>query len=114
MMVRVDAVGQVGLMDERFWMYGEDLDWAKRMKDSGWKVIYNPEVSVLHVKRASSHESKRAQIEFYRAMLIFYYKHYYRDTSRPLHWLILLGIVIKGGRSIIGDVLSGSSILRAR
>jgi hypothetical protein len=114
MMVRVDAIIQVGLMDERFWMYGEDLDWAKRMKDSGWLVVYNPEVSVLHVKRASSQSSKRAQIEFYRAMLIFYYKHYNSDTSRPLHWLILLGIVIKGGRSIIGDVLSGSSILRAQ
>ncbi len=114
MMVRVDAIIQVGLMDERFWMYGEDLDWAKRMKDSGWLVVYNPEVSVLHVKRASSQYSKRAQIEFYRAMLIFYYKHYNSDTSRPLHWLILLGIAIRGGRSIIGDVLSGSSILRAQ
>lgn len=114
MMVRVEAIDQIGLMDERFWMYGEDLDWAKRMKDSGWKVIYNPEVSVLHVKRASSQNSQRAQIEFYRAMLIFYYKHYYSNTSRPLHWLILLGIAIKGGRLIIGDVLSGSSILRAQ
>jgi N-acetylglucosaminyl-diphospho-decaprenol L-rhamnosyltransferase len=114
MMVREEAVNQVGLMDERFWMYGEDLDWAKRMKDSGWKVVYNPEVTVLHVKRASSKNSKRAQIEFYRAMLIFYYKHYRDNTSRPLHWLILLGIAIKGGRSIIGDVLAGPSILQTQ
>ncbi len=112
MMVRVEAVSQVGLMDERFWMYGEDLDWAKRMKDVGWKVVYNPEVTVLHVKRASSRHSQRAQIEFYRAMLIFYYKHYRQGTSVLLHWLILLGIVIKGGRPIIGDVLSGPSILQ--
>lgn len=112
MMVRVEAVSQVGLMDERFWMYGEDLDWAKRMKDVGWKVVYNPEVTVLHVKRASSRHSQRAQIEFYRAMLIFYYKHYRQGTSVLLHWLILLGIVLKGGRPIIGDVLSGPSILQ--
>jgi GT2 family glycosyltransferase len=112
MMVRVEAVSQVGLMDERFWMYGEDLDWAKRMKDVGWKVVYNPEVTVLHVKRASSRHSQRAQIEFYRAMLIFYYKHYHQGTSVLLHWLILLGIVIKGGRPIMGDVLSGPSILQ--
>jgi hypothetical protein len=114
MMVRVETVDQVGLMDERFWMYGEDLDWAKRMKDAGWKVVYNPEVSVLHVKRASSQRSERARIEFYRAMLIFYYKHYDSNTSRPLHWLVLLGIAIKGGRSIIGDILSGPSILQAQ
>lgn len=113
MMVRVEAVDQVGLMDERFWMYGEDLDWAKRMKDVGWKVVYNPDVTVLHVKRASSRFSKRAQVEFYRAMLIFYYKHYSSSTSRPLHWLILLAIAVKGRRSIIGDILAGPSILEA-
>ena len=93
-------------------MYGEDLDWAKRMKNVGWKVVYNPEVTVLHVKRASSRHSQRAQIEFYRAMLIFYYKHYRQGTSVLLHWLILLGIVLKGGRPIFGDVLSGPSILQ--
>ena len=80
MMVRTEAILQVGLMDEQFWMYGEDLDWAKRIKDSGWKVVYYPEISVLHIKRASSRHSRRARIEFYRAMLIFYYKHY-RDRS---------------------------------
>ncbi len=112
MMVRVDAVSQVGLMDERFWMYGEDLDWAKRMKDAGWRVIYNPGVEVLHVKRASSRQSERAKIEFYRAMLIFYYKHYRGETPSPLHWLILVGIALKGGRSIIGDIFAGSAILQ--
>ena len=114
MMVRVEAVSQAGLMDEQFWMYGEDLDWAKRMKDKGWKVVYNPEVTVRHVKRASSRHSQRAQIEFYRAMLIFYYKHYRQDTSLPLHWLILLGITIKGGRPIVKDVRAGSSILKKK
>jgi len=113
MMVRVEAVNQVGLMDERFWMYGEDLDWAKRMKDVGWKVVYNPDITVLHVKRASSRYSRRAQVEFYRAMLIFYYKHYSSSTSKPMHWLVLFGIAIKGRRSIIGDILAGPSILEA-
>ena len=112
MMVRGEAISQVGLLDDRFWMYGEDLDWAKRMKDAGWRVVYNPEVTVLHVKRASSRQNQRAQIEFYRAMLIFYYKHYRQNTSVLLHWLILLGIVLKGGRPIIGEVLSGPSILQ--
>ena len=94
-------------------MYGEDLDWAKRMKDAGWKVMYNPAVTVLHVKRASSRDSKRAQNEFYRAMLIFYYKHYYRDTPRMLHWLIVLAIALKGGRPIIGDVVAGPALLQS-
>ena len=57
MLVRTEAIAGAGLMDERFWMYGEDLDWAKRIKDRGWKVVYYPEVTVLHVKRASSRQS---------------------------------------------------------
>jgi N-acetylglucosaminyl-diphospho-decaprenol L-rhamnosyltransferase len=111
MMVRRAAIDQVGLMDERFWMYGEDLDWSKRIKDAGWQVVYHPAVTVLHVKRASSRQSRRAQIEFYRAMLIFYYKHYHRTTPRWLHWLIILGIALKGGRSIMDDVKAGPAIL---
>jgi GT2 family glycosyltransferase len=114
MMVRMDAVKSTGLLDERFWMYGEDLDWAKRMKDADWKVMYYPEVTVLHVKRASSRGSKRAQNEFYRAMLIFYYKHYYSDTPRMLHWLILLAIALKGGRTLFGDVMAGPALLQAQ
>lgn len=113
MMVRSDAVAETGLLDERFWMYGEDLDWAKRMKDRGWAVLYYPAVTVLHVKRASSRHSKRAQNEFYRAMLIFYYKHYYRDTPSILHWLVVLAIALKGGRPILDDVVAGPAVLQS-
>jgi len=111
MLVRTKAIAQVGLMDERFWMYGEDLDWAKRIKDGGWKIIYNPAITVLHVKRASSSQSQRAHIEFYRAMLIFYYKHYYQETPFLLHWLIIFGIAIKGRGSLYRDIIAGKSIL---
>lgn len=113
MMVRTLAIDQVGLMDERFWMYGEDLDWAKRIKDAGWRVVYNPEVTVLHVKRASSRQNSRANVEFYRAMLIFYYKHYYSQTPWPLHWIIIMGVAVKGGRPVFADVAAGKKILQS-
>jgi hypothetical protein len=113
MLVRTEAIAQAGLMDERFWMYGEDLDWAKRIKDKGWKVLYYPKVEVLHVKRASSRQSSRATIEFYRAMLIFYYKHYYGRTAFWLHYLVILGIAVKGGRPIFADVRAGPNILKS-
>jgi hypothetical protein len=112
MMVRTQAIDQVGLMDERFWMYGEDLDWAKRIKDAGWRVVYNPEVTVLHVKRASSRQNSRANVEFYRAMLIFYYKHYYSQTPWLLHWIIIMGVAVKGGRPVFADVAAGKKILQ--
>ncbi len=105
MLVRGEAIRQVGLLDERFFMYGEDLDWAKRIKDAGWKVYYNPAVTVQHVKRAASRHSRKAQVEFYRAMLIFYRKHYAAQTPLWLHTLVLAGILLKGGLALVGDVL---------
>ena len=89
MLVRAEAITQAGLMDGQFFMYGEDLDWAFRIKAAGWKVYYNPTVTVLHVKRAASRHSARAQVEFYRAMSIFYRKHYAAETPRWLHALIV-------------------------
>ncbi len=97
MQVRREAVQQVGLLDENFFMYGEDLDWAKRIKDGGWEVWYNGQVEILHVKEASSRQSAKARIDFYEAMWLFYRKHYQRSTNPLLDKLILLGIVGKGG-----------------
>ncbi len=92
MMLRREAIAQVGLLDEGFFMYGEDLDWCYRIKAAGWKVYYNPEVTVLHIKRAASTRNPRAQVEFWRAMEYFYRKHYAAHTPWPVHILILAAI----------------------
>ncbi|MFQ6057935.1 MAG: glycosyltransferase family 2 protein [Anaerolineae bacterium] len=105
MMVRGQAIQQVGLLDERFFLYGEDLDWALRLKRAGWKVYYNPQVTVLHYKREASKHSPRARYEFYRAMYLFYRKHYAAQTPFWLHWLILVGIVLGGGTAMVGEIL---------
>jgi N-acetylglucosaminyl-diphospho-decaprenol L-rhamnosyltransferase len=105
MLVRAEALKQVGLLDESFFMYGEDLDWAYRIKKAGWKVYYNPQVTVLHYKRAASRHSRRANYEFYRAMYIFYRKHYAATTPFWLHWLILSGIALRGGLALLSSRL---------
>ncbi len=92
MMVRREAIAQAGLLDETYFMYGEDLDWAYQIKANGWKIFYNPAVTVTHVKRASSKRSPKAQVEFYRAMDIFYRKYYADTTPFWLHGLIVGGI----------------------
>jgi N-acetylglucosaminyl-diphospho-decaprenol L-rhamnosyltransferase len=104
MQVRRDAIAQIGLLDETFFMYGEDLDWAFRIKSQGWKIIYHPAVTVKHVKRAASRQSPRAQREFWRAMLIFYRKHYRATTPWWLHGLVMTGLMVKGGRSLWQEV----------
>jgi hypothetical protein len=97
MMVRREAIGQVGLLDDRFFMYGEDLDWCYRIKAAGWQVYYNPAVTVLHVKRAASRHSGRAQVEFWRAMELFYRQHYAARTFWPVHILILALLRVRTG-----------------
>jgi GT2 family glycosyltransferase len=97
MLVRAEAIAQVGLLDSRFFMYGEDLDWAYRMKNAGWKVLYNPDVVITHVKYAAARQSPRAQVEFYRAMSIFYRKHYAASTPWYLHGAILTAITLRQG-----------------
>jgi GT2 family glycosyltransferase len=104
MQVRREAIAAVGLMDETFFMYGEDLDWAYRVKKAGWKVVYHPQVVVRHIKRAASRRSQRAQFEFYRAMLIFYRKHFRATTPLWLHALVLAGLMAKGGRGLWQEI----------
>ena len=104
MQVRREVIEAVGLLDETFFMYGEDLDWAFRAKAAGWKVIYHPEVTIWHVKKASTRQSQKAQFEFYRAMLIFYRKHFRKTTPLGLHLLVLLGLLLKGGRGLWKEI----------
>ncbi|MEA3338558.1 MAG: glycosyltransferase family 2 protein [Chloroflexota bacterium] len=107
MLVRAEAIAQVGLMDEQFFMYGEDLDWAFRIKANGWKVYYNPAVKVLHVKRAASRHSPRAHVEFYRAMDIFYRKHYAAHTPWWVHALIVGAISLRQKLERLRWILAG-------
>ena len=89
MMVRGTALDEVGLLDESFFMYGEDLDLAYRLKQAGWRILYNPAVTVLHHKGESSKQRRLlTTYEFYRAMLVFYRKHLWRQNPFVLNCLV--------------------------
>jgi hypothetical protein len=81
MLVRSKAIHLVGLLDEDFFMYGEDIDWCYRIKAEGWKIVYYANAEILHYKGGSKEgpEKSRLTYEFYRAMYLFYNKHY-KDT----------------------------------
>lgn len=103
-LVRREALAQIGLMDETFFMYGEDLDWCYRVKQAGWSVMYVGSSHILHLKGTVGRKSAKAKFEFARAMLLFYRKHYRRGTSLPVHLLVLLGVLSKGGRALWDEV----------
>ena len=95
MWIRGSVLQTVGLLDERFFMYGEDIDLCYRIKERGWKIYYDPAVTVLHYKGASSRQRSAASIRhFYRAMRLFYDKHYGPRTFFLFNWLIYLSIAI--------------------
>ena len=106
MLVRGESLAQSGLFDERFFMYGEDLDLAFRIKERGWKVFYYPAVEVLHHKGASSRkQSERSIREFYRAMHIFYRKHYAGSYSGPINAVVSMGITFRGWLALAQNAL---------
>lgn len=104
MLMRTQALQQAGLLDETFFMYGEDLDLALRIKQKGWNAYYYPRAEIMHYKRESSRQSKKAQVEFYRAMYIFYAKHYRKSTPFYLDWVIMSGIALKGGLALAPEI----------
>jgi GT2 family glycosyltransferase len=76
-MVRQQAVAEVGLLDEDYFMYSEEVDWCFRMHRRGWGVAYLPHAQALHIAAASAHrqpERRRAQV--YRSKCIFVRKHW--------------------------------------
>jgi len=106
MLVRGKTLEQAGLYDERFFMYGEDLDLAFRVKERNWKVFYYPAVTVLHHKGASSRkQSERSIREFYRAMHIFHRKHYAQRYSGLINAVIRFGISLRGTIALLQNAL---------
>ena len=101
MIVRQSAIKKVGMLDERFFMYAEDLDWCKRFRDAGYKVIYHPKVTVIHHKYKSgikSSNKKTASVTqrfFYDTMLQYYDKHYAEKYPKFFRQLLKYFIFIK-------------------
>lgn len=94
MILRTEAINEVGLLDEQFFMYGEDLDWCFRFKEVEWKIIFFPSLTVIHEKHSSGLKKKhgKSQEAFYEAMKLFYDKHYKNSYSSLITKLTYAGI----------------------
>ena len=97
MLVRRDALDQVGGLDEDFWMYMEDLDWCYRFAQAGWPVLYWPDTFVVHAKAGSSgrYRSWRVNRAFHHGMWLFYRKHYSPVRSPIVTGAVWSGIWLK-------------------
>ena len=93
MLVRLSAIDAgCGLLDETFFMYGEDLDWAYRIKArAGRSSITRRRACYTRRAPPVRGSSWRMIVEFYRAMYLFYRKHYAPRSPRPVNWLVAVG-----------------------
>jgi len=108
-MTRKSVLNKVGLFDEDYFLYAEDIDLCFRIKQAGFKIMYIPDVVVLHhkgvtsgIKKHSKESSladtlarKRALDSFYETMKIFYNKHLEQDYPFFVNWLVYLGINLR-------------------
>ncbi|MET0305091.1 MAG: glycosyltransferase family 2 protein [Solirubrobacterales bacterium] len=109
MLCRAEAVREVGLLDEGYWLYMEDLDWCRRFWDAGWKVFYEPAGVALHVKGASSggRRAPRQEIAFHRGMGRFYRRFDATEHNPLLNVAVYAGIGAKLATSLAITAVKG-------
>lgn len=102
MAVRREVLASVGLLDETFFLYGEDLDWCFRLRAAGWKIYYVPQTQIIHFKGESSKRSNLDSLRiFYQAMHLFARKHFRARLSVAFYWLLLAAIWSRGVLSVL-------------
>ncbi len=88
LLVRKQAINEVGLFDERFFFFFEETDWALRMKTAGWKIYHVPSAHIYHFQGQSIGHDIRSRIEFYRSRYQFFQK--WKTNS---HFLLIFSIL---------------------
>jgi N-acetylglucosaminyl-diphospho-decaprenol L-rhamnosyltransferase len=117
MLVRREALADVGLFDEGYWTYMEDLDWCFRFHRAGWGVWYDGRVTALHVKggttidgrRRARHRAVPQTIEFHRSMGRFYRK-FHAGRSPLVDAAIYAAICAKGAVAVARSVAARRAI----
>ena len=108
MLMRREALDEVGLFDEGYWMYMEDLDLCYRFAQAGWITWYEPSVSVTHLKSGSAGErrSPKLNFAFHYGMYRYYRAHHAAHRSRLVNAAVYGGIAAKLTLSVILNFLA--------
>jgi GT2 family glycosyltransferase len=101
MFMRKEALEKVGLLDEAFFMYGEDIDLSYRITQGEYKNYYFPEAQIIHYKGESTKKSSINYVfVFYRAMVIFAQKHFSQKNAKLFSFFINLAIYFRAGLAL--------------
>ena len=107
LMARQEAIEQVGLMDEEYFMYSEELDWCRRFKDAGWRVVYLPAAQIVHYGGKSSDQVVTSRhIHFQTSKVRYFRKFHGRFVGELLRWFLLGNYVwqlgLEGAKWLVG------------
>jgi len=107
MFIKREALNKSGLLDEQFFMYGEDIDLSYRITQAGYKNYYYPECQIIHYKGESTKKgSLNYVLVFYKAMIIFAKKHFKSNKASTFIILINLAIYFRALLSIIKRIIN--------
>ena len=102
MLFRRQVYEEIGGFDEVFFMYGEDLDFCKRVLDKGWKTMYISNAKIIHFGGQSSDKRRvKSLINFYQAMWVYYKKYFYSKHNFIFNGIVWLGIKLKMVASLV-------------
>ena len=111
MMMRKSVLDEIGLLDEAFFMYGEDIDLSYRIVQAGYKNYYFPHTRIIHYKGESTKKSSVNYVfVFYRAMIIFANKHFSQNNAKLFSFLINSAVYFRAGLAIARRLVSKSSL----
>jgi GT2 family glycosyltransferase len=113
LMLRSEAVAQIGLLDERFFMYLEDLDYCLRLRQAGWKLYYVRSGEIVHLVGASSgNRMRNYSAQSYRSLFHFYRKHFSRPMVEMARVMVLIAIGTRWAWYWTGSKLSNGATYR--
>ncbi len=107
LLVPATVIAQIGGMDEAYFMYSEELDWCRRIKDAGWRVVYYADAQIIHYTGKSSEQAVTARhINFQRAKLRYFRKFNGRFSAFILRLFLLCNylwqIMVEGMKGVLG------------
>jgi GT2 family glycosyltransferase len=110
LMLRREVIDQVGLLDENFFMYFEDMDYCLRVRAAGWKLYYVPSGEIVHlVGQSSGGRMRNYSVHSYRSLFYFYRKHYSPWTRFIVRSVVLLSSAVRWTCSMVRAQISGAA-----
>ncbi len=113
LMTRREVYEQIGDLDEDYFMYSEELDWCRRIKQAGWGIVYLPTAQVMHhTGRSSEQAVTHRHINFQRAKLRYFRKYHGRFTATTLRIFLLLNYIWQIKLEVVKGILGHKRPIR--